>query len=77
MIIDSLIIDTENSTRDSVNILTDQLTLGKPLMRILILAGIIIIASFLYWAYDRWIVPESVKRFSKHKENKCKDMDGY
>ena len=75
MIIDSLIIITDNSIRDSVNILKDQTILGTPLIRILILTGIIIIASFLYRAYDRWIVPESVKRSSEYKENKFKDID--
>ncbi|GBD91462.1 hypothetical protein BMS3Abin04_02194 [bacterium BMS3Abin04] len=40
------------------------------------LVGVILIASILYLAYHRWIVPEHIKNDEGYKKQKYKDIDG-
>ena len=76
MLIDSLKTATGNSLSDSIKTINDQTTFGTPLIRILILAGLIVIGSLLYLAYHKWIIPKNIISTKEYKENSYKDIDG-
>jgi len=40
------------------------------------LVSIIIVASILYLAYHRWVVPEHIRNNEEYKKQKYRDIDG-